>query len=99
MTAKDRWGHVFLYEDGTHSGKPSKKGKKIVVSFCYVENDGWTFMNSGANRKISLGVHSSVDQSELMEMIEESEIGEGEKAEFRKLYEAGNLKTGEYRDE
>jgi len=99
MSGKDRWGHTYLYEDGTRSGKPQREDKKLLLSYHYVENDSWTFMNSGPNRQISLFVNNSIKPSKLMKIIEKSKLGQGEKKELRKLYGQGNLKTGLHKDE
>ena len=69
----ERYGHEYLYRDGS-----VKKGRQAdpewLVESYIVENDGHSFMSRGSQRQLVVRVSSKANPKTLTEAIEETEL-------------------------
>ena len=75
MTAKDRYGHEYVYGEGVVTGQPMK-GCEPLISYNYVENDGWPYMNRGPERQMEFKVSPALTASQLEGILRHTEFSD-----------------------
>jgi hypothetical protein len=93
--ADDIWGHKTLY----FSIVDKEKHKDIeLISYHYVENDSYQFINRGSERKIVIEFSSFVTTDLLKFVIEKLSPSKGLKNILEKMVNENKIQSGEYWD-
>lgn len=66
---KDVYGHTYIYENGEESPKP-QGGLELILSYYYVENEGWSFLKRGAERRIEIHFPKRVNPQKVRQFLE-----------------------------
>lgn len=67
MGSDDIYGHKYIYEDFTIFDKPQKR--KLILSYHFRENDGWTYSRRGPERRIIIKIEKEVNIDILKKII------------------------------
>lgn len=73
MTAKDKYGHIKIYEDLIKEGRP-EKDDDYLIEYHYEEEDGWSFMGGNVNREIAVTFSRKIPSSKLEKLIENAKL-------------------------
>ena len=69
MTADDHWGHTYIDPRGKVFSEKDYPAN-WVIHYHFSENDGWTYMRHGPQRRILLRISPYTDFSEAEGAIE-----------------------------
>ena len=96
MTARDNFGYRFIYGDRKITLKP-RPSVNPIIDFYFSENDGWTYLNSGAERELCVTVHKKVKPGELERILKNNEIDSQAKEILEKMIKTRRIKSGNYK--
>jgi hypothetical protein len=92
--ADDKYGHKTLYF--TISGE--KERDVELISYYYVENDSYQYINRGAQRRIVVEFSSYVTVDLLKFVIEKMNPSKGIKHILQRMINENKIQSGEYSD-
>jgi hypothetical protein len=93
--ADDVWGYRTLYLKIVDH----KKHNDIeLISYHYVENDSYQFINRGAERKIVIEFSPFVTTDLLKFIVGKLNLSQGLKTIFQKMINENKIQSGEYWD-
>jgi len=88
MTARDKYGNTYIYSAGVISEKPLDR-RRLLVSYFYSENDGWSFMHNGPNRKLQVKIGRNADSCGLEEILKNKSIDNRVKKAIKHMIKNG----------
>ncbi|MFH1064465.1 MAG: hypothetical protein V1729_05270 [Candidatus Woesearchaeota archaeon] len=95
MTAQDRWGYEYVYQNGTVSDAPLK-GKRALIEYHYSENEGWSFMRRGPEKSMRISFAQGMTCERLEQILEETEMNETASMLIKKMIKKGKVESGSY---
>lgn len=90
MTAKDQYGYIYIYSSGVISKKPLDR-RRLIVSYFYIENDGWPFINRGPEKTLHVKIGRNTDSCDLEEILRNKSIDKEVKKLIKYMIKYGNL--------
>jgi hypothetical protein len=95
--ADDKYGYKFLTLTVSEEGK---KPRVIdLISYYYVENDTYQYINRGAERRIVVEFSKNVTIDLLRFVIDKLNPSKGLKRIFQKMVDDNKIVSGEYWDD
>ena len=86
----ERYAHEYLYEDGSvHNGRNPDKG--WIVESYIMENDGYSFMSRGSQRRLVVRVAHGTNPQILSDAVENTEISETVQEMLQEMMDEGKL--------
>jgi hypothetical protein len=68
MTASDEYGHTYMRRNAINEYRDPPKD--WIIHYWFSENDGWTFQNRGAERRIRIEIAPNVKWKTVRTMID-----------------------------
>jgi hypothetical protein len=97
MSKQDEWGYTHINLNMIRDGK--KIFNTELISYKYSENDGYSYMNHGAQRKIIIDIDKMVDTKLLEVLIEKIYFPDNIVKIFKDMILKNRIISGEYSDE
>jgi hypothetical protein len=66
---RDIWGHTYFDANGKRYQGKSDKPQDWVIGYKFIENDGWSFVNRGSERKVEIIYNSKCSTTEVKRII------------------------------
>lgn len=88
MTAKDEYGHTYVYSGGVTAEKPLDRRRLFISYFCR-ENDGRSFMHKGPEKTLHVKLGRNADFCDLEEILNNKLIDKEVKKAVRYMVKEG----------